>query len=143
MSRHLYLTYSNYLESLQASGNLKEITFHSLEKKFAEREKDFVKKTTPQSFEEVVCHAHKEKNHAQYSSRGRGNQRGRGRRNFRGKGDKKFQGEKFELHCICCNRDGHEASTFKLPWEKIEQERNEAKVKTNDKGKGKELEYTH
>jgi len=70
--KELYLTYSNYLESLQASGNLKEITFDSLEKKFVERVKDFGKKITPQSFEEVVCLAHKEKNHAQDSSRGRG-----------------------------------------------------------------------
>lgn len=43
----LYPTYSHYLKSLQASGNLKEITFESLEKKFVEREKDFEKKTTP------------------------------------------------------------------------------------------------
>ena len=42
----LYPTYSQYLESLQASGNLKEITFESLEKKIAEREKYFWKKTT-------------------------------------------------------------------------------------------------
>ena len=43
----LYPTYSHYLESLQASGNLKEITFDSLEKKFAKTEKAFEKKTTP------------------------------------------------------------------------------------------------
>lgn len=47
----LYLTYSKYLESLQASGNLKEITFDSLENKFAKRENDFWKKTTPHYFE--------------------------------------------------------------------------------------------
>jgi len=35
----LYPTYSNYLEPLQANGNLKDITFDSLVKKFAEREK--------------------------------------------------------------------------------------------------------
>ena len=45
----LYPTYSNYLESLQANGNLKEITFDSLVNKFVERENDFGKKTTPQS----------------------------------------------------------------------------------------------
>ena len=44
----LYPTYSNYIESLQVSGNLKEITFDSLVKKFAKREKDFGKKTAPQ-----------------------------------------------------------------------------------------------
>lgn len=83
-----YPTYSHYLESLQASGNLNEITFDSLEKKFSETEKVFGKKTTPQSFEEAVCFAHREKNHAQDSSRGRGGRkgRGRGRRNFRGRG---------------------------------------------------------
>jgi len=47
----LYPTYSNYLESLQANGNLKEITFDSLAKKFAERDKAFGKKKTPQSSE--------------------------------------------------------------------------------------------
>ena len=75
----LYLAYSNYLESLQENGNLKEITFDSLVKKFVEREKVFGKKTTPESSEEVVCLAHKEKNLAQDSSRGRGGRRGRGR----------------------------------------------------------------
>ena len=84
----LYPTYSHYLESFQASGNLKQITFDSLEKKFLKREKEFGKKTTPHSIEEVVCLAKKEKNHAKYSSRGRGGERGRGRRNFRGKGGK-------------------------------------------------------
>ena len=43
----LYPTYSNYLESLQANGNLKDIAFDSLVKKIVEREKDFGKKTTP------------------------------------------------------------------------------------------------
>ena len=55
----LYPTYSNYLESLQANGNLKKITFDSLVKKFTEREKPFGKKTTPQSSEEVVSIAHR------------------------------------------------------------------------------------
>jgi len=43
----LYPTYSKYLESLQASGTLKEITFDSLKNKFARRENNFWKKTTP------------------------------------------------------------------------------------------------
>ena len=81
----LYPTYSNYLESLQANGNLKDITFDSLVKKFAEREKVFGKKIAPESFEEAMCLAHKEKNLAQDSSRGRGGRRGRGRY-FRGRG---------------------------------------------------------
>jgi len=62
---------------LQANGNLKDITFDSLVKKFAEREKDFGKKTT-QFSEEVFCLAHREKILSQYSSRGRGGQRGIG-----------------------------------------------------------------
>ena len=45
----LYPTYSHYLESLKVSGNLKEITFDSLENMFVEREKAFRKNTTPQS----------------------------------------------------------------------------------------------
>eukprot|EP00253_Pinus_taeda_P006580 PITA_06580 len=49
----LYPTYSNYLESLQANGNLKDITFDSVVKKFAEREKAFGKKTVPESSEET------------------------------------------------------------------------------------------
>ena len=81
----LYPTYSNYLESLQANGNLKDITFDSLVKKFAEREKAFGKKTVPESSEETVCLAHKEKHPAQDSTRGRGGRRGRGRY-FRGRG---------------------------------------------------------
>ena len=69
---------------MQASVKLNEISFDSLEKKFVEREKDFGKKTTPQSSDEVVCLARKEKNHAHDSSRGRGGRRGRGRKNNRG-----------------------------------------------------------
>jgi len=45
--KELYPTYSNYLESLQANGNLKDITFDSLVKKSVETEKGFGKKTTP------------------------------------------------------------------------------------------------
>lgn len=116
----LYPTYSHYLESLQASGNLKEITFTSLEKKFVEREKDFGKKKVPQSYEEVVCLAQKEKNHEKDSSRGRGVRRGRLSKNFEGRGGRHFQGERYDLHCIRCNIDGYDASTCKLPWDRIE-----------------------
>ena len=123
----LYPTYSNYLESLQASGNLVKITFESLEKNFAEREKAFGKMTTPLSSEEAVCFAHREKIHAQDFSRGSSGRRGIGRRNFRGRGGKQTQTEKSDLHCICCNKDWHDASTCKLPWDKIEQQRNQEK----------------
>ena len=81
----LYPTYSNYLESLQANGNLKDITFDSLVKKFVEREKSFGRKTNPQSFEEALCLTHREKNLPQYSLRGKGGRRGRGRY-FKGRG---------------------------------------------------------
>eukprot|EP00253_Pinus_taeda_P017818 PITA_17818 len=50
----LYPTYSNYLESLQENGNLRDITFDSLVKKFVKREKAFGKKTTPESSEETL-----------------------------------------------------------------------------------------
>jgi len=70
---------------LQASGNLENITFDSLEKKFAEREKAVGKITAPSSSKEVVCFAHGEKGHDQDSSRGRGGRGGRGRRNSRGR----------------------------------------------------------
>ena len=116
---------------MQASGNLKKITFDSLEQKFAEREKAFGKKINPQSSEEAVCLAHREKNHAQDYSRGRGGCRGR--INLRGRGGRQFQWEKYDLHFICCNRDGHDASTCNIPWERIEQEINEAKGKTHEK----------
>jgi hypothetical protein len=42
----LYPTYCHYLESLQASGQMKSITFDKLMEKFAEREKAFGKKST-------------------------------------------------------------------------------------------------
>jgi len=141
----VYPTYSNYLESLQANRNLKDLTFDSLVKKVTERKKYFGKKPTPQSSDEAVCLAHREKNHARDSSRGTSGRRGRGRgrRNFRGRGGRHSQGEKSNLHCIHCNKYGHDASTCKLPREKIEYERNQAKGKTNDKEKGKELESAH
>ena len=139
----LYPTYSNYLESLQANGNLKDITFESLVKKFAEREKAFRKKIALESSEENVHLAHKEKHPAQDSTRGRGGRRGRGRY-FRGRGGRHPQGEKADLHCIRCKRNGsHDASTCKLPWDKIEQRRNQQKGKTDDTDKGKAPESAH
>ena len=63
--KELYPTYSHYLQSLQESGKLKEISFKSLENKFVEREKDFGKKIARYSSKGIVCLAQKEKNHAQ------------------------------------------------------------------------------
>eukprot|EP00253_Pinus_taeda_P031134 PITA_31134 len=139
----LYPTYSNYLESLQANENLKDITFDSLVKKFVEREKAFGKKTVPESSEDTVCLANKEKYPAQESTRGRGGRRRRGR-HFRGRGARHPQGEKADLHCIRCKRNGsHDASTCKLPWDKIEKRRNQQKGKTDDTDKGKAPESAH
>ena len=59
-------------------------------------------------------------------------------------GGRLSQGEKSNLHCIRCNRDrSHDASTCKFPWDKIEQERNQAKGKTNEKDKGKAPETAY
>jgi hypothetical protein len=57
----LYPTYSHYLESLQASDQLKSITFYKLVKKVVDREKSFGKKSTP-STGEIVYLAKKDKN---------------------------------------------------------------------------------
>jgi hypothetical protein len=65
----LYPTYSHYLESLQASGQMKSITFDTLVEKVAKREKRFGKKSS-QSTGENVCLAHKGKNKSHDSSRG-------------------------------------------------------------------------
>ena len=93
----LYPTYSHYLESLQASGNLEHITFETLEKNFAERDKAFGKMIVPSSSEKTAYYAHRENIHAPDSSRGRGGRRGRGRRNFRERGGR--QTDKSDLHC--------------------------------------------
>ena len=59
-------------------------------------------------------------------------------------GGRHSQGEKADLHCIHCKRNGlHDASTCKLPWDKIEQKRNQQKGKTNDIDKVKAPESTH
>jgi hypothetical protein len=81
----LYPTYSHYLESLQASGQMKSITFDKLVEKVAEREKAFGKKST-HSTGETVYLAQKEKSKPHDSSRGESNKRGCGRKTFRGRG---------------------------------------------------------
>lgn len=53
--------YSNYLESLQAGGKLKDITFDKLVRKIAEREKSFGKKeSASKSSVETFCLAQKD-----------------------------------------------------------------------------------
>ena len=49
----LYPTYTHYLESLQASGQMKAMTFETLVEKIAEREKAFGKDSKPN--EETLC----------------------------------------------------------------------------------------
>ena len=46
----LYPTYSHFLESLQASGNLMKITFDSLEKTICEKREGFWKEDNPYVF---------------------------------------------------------------------------------------------
>ena len=68
----------------------------------------------------------------------------RKRKIFKRQGGRHSQGEKADLHCIRCKRNGsHDASTCKLPWDKIEQKRNQQKGKTDDTNKGKEPESIH
>jgi hypothetical protein len=49
----LYPTYSHYLELLQASGQIKSITFDRMVKKVVECEKTFGKKLTPSNGETI------------------------------------------------------------------------------------------
>jgi hypothetical protein len=81
----LYPTYSHYLESLQASGQLKSLNFDSLVEKIVEHEKDFRKKTVHPTGE-TMCLAQKGKNQSHDSSRGEGSKRGHGKKYFRGRG---------------------------------------------------------
>eukprot|EP00253_Pinus_taeda_P020188 PITA_20188 len=128
---------------LPLASEIKSIMHDIKSTKFVEREKDFGKKTSPESSEETACLDHKEKYPAEDSTRGRGGRRGRGRY-FRGRGGRHSQGEKADLHCIRGKRNGsHDASTCKLPWDKIEQRRNQQKGKTDDTDKGKAPESDH
>eukprot|EP00253_Pinus_taeda_P034097 PITA_34097 len=130
-------------DPLALASEIKSIMHDIKSTKFVEREKAFGKKTAPESSEETVCLSHKEKHPAQYSTRGRGGRRGRGRY-FIGRRGRHSQGEKADLHCIRCKRNGsHDASTCKLPWDKIEQGRNQQKGKNDDTDKGKAPESAH
>ena len=52
---------------------------------------------------------------------------------FQRKGGRQAQSEKYDLHCTHYNRDWHDASTCKMPWDRIEQQRNQEKGKTQVK----------
>jgi hypothetical protein len=91
----LYPTYSHYLESLQASGQMKAMTFDTLVDKIVEREKSFWKKESfSTSTVETLCLAQKEKKPRGESTRFDNSNRGRGRRPFRGRGGHYHQGDR-------------------------------------------------
>ena len=91
----------------------------------------------PLSSEEAVCFTHREKSHAKDYFIGGDGPRVRGRRNFRGRGGRQSQTEKYNLRFIRCNKEFHDASTCKFPWDKIEHQRNQEKGKNHDGDKGK------
>ena len=53
----LYTTYTHYLESLQASGQMKSMPLETLVEKIAEKQKSFAKESKPN--EEALCLAQK------------------------------------------------------------------------------------
>ena len=73
----LYPTYTHYLESLQASGQMKAMTFETLVEKFVEREKAFGKESKPN--EETLCLA--QKGHKSKDEFAKDENRSRGRNN--------------------------------------------------------------
>lgn len=121
-------THSTYLESLQASNQLKTITFDLLVEKLVEREKAFGRKID--NTNKNVCFSHKEKPLNKISSRGGYNDRGKGRGQWR-KNDN--LNDRQHLYCKRCGRKGsHEAHECKLSWDKIKQ-KDKTKVYNNDK----------
>jgi hypothetical protein len=52
---------------------------------------------------------------------------------------------KFDLHCVCCSKNGHEEKTCRIPWEKIKekQDKKEDKNKVSDLENGKVPELAH
>lgn len=88
--------YSNYLESLQACGQLKDITFDKIVRKIPKRENPFGKKETPpNSNVETLCLTQKDqKSHIETSIVDKSS-RGRGRTSYRGRGGfKNNQGDR-------------------------------------------------
>jgi hypothetical protein len=47
------------------------------------------------------------------------------------------QSERSNLHCVCCGKNGHEAKTCRIPWEKIKDKHEQ------NEDKGKAPESTH
>jgi hypothetical protein len=81
----LYPTYSHYLESLQASGQMKSITFDKLVEKVAEREKAFGKKSSHSTERPCALLRKRRVNHMILLEE-KASKRGRGRNTFRGRG---------------------------------------------------------
>jgi hypothetical protein len=73
--------------------------------KIVEHEKTFGKKTTHPT-RETTCVVKKGKNQLHDYSRGKCTKRGHRKKNFRGKGGRHNQGEKFDLHYVCCGKNG-------------------------------------
>jgi hypothetical protein len=151
--KSLYPTYSHYLESLQASGQMKAVTFDTLVDKIAKREKAFGKKESfSTSTVETLCLAQKEQKLRGESTRFDNSNKGRGRRPFRGRGghyhqgdtqqhdrrQKHFQNDKQSLKCYRCGKLGHTSSHCHTPWERISE-----KKEKQPPDKGKPPESTH
>jgi hypothetical protein len=134
----LYPTYSYYIESLQASGQMKAMTFDTLVDKIAEREKSFGKKESfSTSTVETLCLAQKENKPRGESARFDNSHRGHGRRPFRGRGghyhqgdrqqddrqQKHFQNDKQSLKCYRCGKLGHTSSHCRTPWDRINEKK--------------------
>ena len=116
--KFLYLTFSNYFESLQASAQIQDLKFDTLVEKIAKKEKSFGKKIT-QPIGETVCLSLKGNNQSQDSSRGDGNKRGLVINNFRGRGVKHNHGDRPNIQYVCSGKKENETKTCKIPCENI------------------------
>ena len=83
--KSLYLTHSNYLESLQASDKFKDLTFDSMVEKIVYRHKSFGNKSSDPAGESIFF-VRKEKNRPKDTYKGDIKRIGYGRRNLRGGG---------------------------------------------------------
>ncbi|XP_057866584.1 uncharacterized protein LOC131074052 [Cryptomeria japonica] len=154
----LYPTYSHYLESLQDTEKMKDITFDKIVEKIAEREKAFGKKAS-HSNDETLRLAQQGHTSKDESSRHDTSSRGRGSRQSRGRGGRNHQGDrqhsqpqhqhrdyqhkdiqlrdKQSMQCYRCGKMGHSATLCRTPWEKIRDK------KEQPPDKGNPLEFVH